>query len=174
MIVRDRKKKSAILLQLCLLLLAVIILWSSAILLLTLRLLPTPSSKLWMLVPLFSPNHLKTHTHTRRRGRKKLWGWEKLRGKKGPGWSKHEDISFFLFSPTHQPSSFSASLLISFRALILYSSSHSPHIYLSPLEWVGEAHCQHSSLMLALESPHLPPCTAPLFNLWIRPLGSLA
>lgn len=73
---------------------------SSTVLVLTLRLLPTPSSKLRMLVTLFSPNHLKTHTHTHRRRRRrrreeKSWEAERGWGEKGGRAGRSREVIFF-------------------------------------------------------------------------------
>lgn len=81
-------------------------------------LLPAPSAKLRMLVPLFSPNHLKKHTEEEEEeGGKKLRDRERLRGKKGAVQSRREVIFFpfispplFLSTPPYFPISFSLSL----------------------------------------------------------------
>lgn len=88
-------------------------------------LLPAPSAKLRMLVPLFSPNHLKKHTEEEEEeeeGGKKLRDRERLRGKRG---LSSRDVKSF-FSPSYLLLFFSQLPLLSLSLSLSYYVSH-PH-----------------------------------------------
>lgn len=124
---------------------------------LTLRLLPAPSAKLQMLVPLFSPYHLKKNTHRGGGGGKKLRDQERLRGKKGAVrsllWSHFFPPSSLLLLFSHLPFSPYLSLLSLPPPPPLLSLPVS--IYRSPPEW-RKVPSQCSVLPVNLSTPTPP------------------